>query len=500
MPRSNWINFKSARIYVRKLKLQTYGQYLLWARSNKRPDNIPIHPQSAYKKEFISWQDFLGHKNRVPNKTWSLENLIIEAKKYNTVKEFQDKAGGAYTASLKSEHHDIICAHMKPADRTRKYTFSRCLNAAKKCKFKNEFAKRYKPEYATCIRKGWLKEIYKKAKLKNTPRKRLSQKQAIENLKKVYGDTYDLTKVKYIKANDKIIVICRKHGSFTIAYNSFQQGHICRECANENISKSRFKPSTSRSFAEVAPWISIDPNKNNGLTNKDISAWSNKKIIITDKYGNDHHIRPNSIARNDWKLPTRIKQKSDIELKILLQIKRVLKDKVILYPDPVCGYKIDGLIKYKGKKIIFEYDGYYYHKDIIDNDKIKNIKFKRSGYEIIRIRERPLTKLGKNDILVASRVWEKEVPGAVISFLDKISATKERAKYEKLKYNNVAFIRHIKYREKEWDNIVFDYNNGVRLHEIHKKYNYSIYTIYRILRLFGIKNRNHLNTHKNKQS
>lgn len=45
-----------------------------------------------------------------------------------------------------------------------------------------------------------------------------------------YGEEYDYSKVHYVKSNEKVEIICKKHGSFFITPNSFLQGHGCPSC------------------------------------------------------------------------------------------------------------------------------------------------------------------------------------------------------------------------------------------------------------------------------
>jgi superfamily II DNA or RNA helicase len=60
-PRGNWLSFKEARYVARKLRLQSMQEWLALVRSSKRPKNIPANPSWTYKNAgWISWADFLG--------------------------------------------------------------------------------------------------------------------------------------------------------------------------------------------------------------------------------------------------------------------------------------------------------------------------------------------------------------------------------------------------------------------------------------------------------
>ena len=56
----------------------------------------------------------------------------------------------------------------------------------------------------------------------------------------------------------------------------------------------------------------------------------------------------------------------------------------------------------ESEKIIVEYDGSYWHKDIIKKDIEKAKNLNKLGWTVIRAREKPLKKTSKYDVLVSS--------------------------------------------------------------------------------------------------
>ena len=48
---------------------------------------------------------------------------------------------------------------------------------------------------------------------------------------KIHGDTYEYTKVKYIKDNTEVIIICKEHGAFAQIARSHLSGCGCPRCA-----------------------------------------------------------------------------------------------------------------------------------------------------------------------------------------------------------------------------------------------------------------------------
>jgi hypothetical protein len=59
--------FEHARELVRSEQIESIRQYIKWHRLNN-PVRIPISPDRAYKKEWISWNDWLGNSNVFPTK------------------------------------------------------------------------------------------------------------------------------------------------------------------------------------------------------------------------------------------------------------------------------------------------------------------------------------------------------------------------------------------------------------------------------------------------
>lgn len=63
----------------------------------------------------------------------------------------------------------------------------------------------------------------------------------IEKVKKIHGDMYDYSKVKYTGKNEEIIIGCYTHGDFTIRANDFCYGERkgCPKCSIEKKRKKR---------------------------------------------------------------------------------------------------------------------------------------------------------------------------------------------------------------------------------------------------------------------
>jgi len=69
------------------------------------------------------------------------------------------------------------------------------------------------------------------SKLEQAAKRTKSQKEVIANFKKIHGDKYDYSKVKYIKARAKVCIVCPTHGDFWQRVDNHLRGNGCPGCA-----------------------------------------------------------------------------------------------------------------------------------------------------------------------------------------------------------------------------------------------------------------------------
>jgi hypothetical protein len=61
-----------------------------------------------------------------------------------------------------------------------------------------------------------------------------------QQARSVHGDKYDYSKVVYVKAIEKVIIICPKHGEFMQEPTSHLSGHGCPTCVGQNKNSQIF--------------------------------------------------------------------------------------------------------------------------------------------------------------------------------------------------------------------------------------------------------------------
>ena len=106
--------------------------------------------------------------------------------------------------------------------------------------------------------------------------RRKSISEFIEQSKNRHGEKYDYSKVEYINANTKVIIICKTHGEFSQNPNSHIQGNSCSKCA------SQYVPSTEE-YIEKAKEIHGDKYDYSKVN----YTMAKNKIIITCKIHGD---------------------------------------------------------------------------------------------------------------------------------------------------------------------------------------------------------------------
>ena len=115
--------------------------------------------------------------------------------------------------------------------------------------------------------------------------------QFIEKAKEVHGDTYDYSKVDYVTAKTKVIIVCKEHGEFEQLPYSHITGAGCLICAN-GIRNNKSKHTTEQ-FIEKAKEVhgdTYDYSKVDYVNN------STKVIIICKEHGEfeqipKHHLK-----------------------------------------------------------------------------------------------------------------------------------------------------------------------------------------------------------------
>jgi hypothetical protein len=232
----------------------------------------------------------------------------------------------------------------------------------------------------------------------------LNNKQFIERAIEIHGDKYDYSKVDYINAKEKVIIICKKHNNkFKQDPDSHLHGTGCPICGTDAVKEKR--SFNTEEFIEKAikmhghKYDYSKVNYNNCHTN----------IIIICKEHGEFEQSPNNHLRGAGCLKCS-NNCSKVQIECLTYLEEILNIKIQHaknegeFKIPKTRYKVDG---YCSKtNTIFEFHGDYWHGNpkIFDKDDInKRAKttfgelyektknkaefIKKSGYNLIEIWE-----------------------------------------------------------------------------------------------------------------
>lgn len=221
----------------------------------------------------------------------------------------------------------------------------------------------------------------------------------IEKAKQIHGDKYDYTKVNYINSNIQIIIICKDHGEF----NQIPDFHINRKCGCPKCSNN--VKSDLLEFIEKAKQIHGNKycyshvNYINNYTNVIITCKNHGEFLQSP----DLHINkkcgcPNCINKTEFKFFEKMRE-------LYPTIKRQYK--VEWCKNKLClpfDFAIEEL------KIIIELDGEQHFKQIsnwtspeiqIEKDKYKINCANNNGFSVIRLLQ--------NDVLKDKINWIQEL-------------------------------------------------------------------------------------------
>ena len=165
------------------------------------------------------------------------------------------------------------------------------------------------------------------------------------------------------------------------------------------------------------------PTKNGNLTPFDVTTLSSRKIWWQCKNGIDH-VWKTTIANRAYgkNCPyCDLTPQSKQELTITFELIPFFKD---INPK---GFKtrVDGKlwtidIYIPQLNLGIEFDGSYWHKDKRALDKLKTKQLKKEGFDIIRVRETPLKKINRTDVISKQPFNGKEVANKVLKQIMKM--------------------------------------------------------------------------------
>lgn len=214
----------------------------------------------------------------------------------------------------------------------------------------------------------------------------------IEDVVVLWGDKWDLSKVKYTGSNDKVTIGCEKHGYFKISPNNLLSGKGCKNCAIEQLQSNTedFINKSKKIHGDVFDYSKVEYV--NSVT---------PVTIICKSHGEFSQIANGHLNGNGCKHCTNFVSKPEQELTEIL--KKYFTDVQQSNRSVLEGKELDIFIP--SKSIAIEYNGLYWHSDTYKDKNYHLLKLnlcKDKGITLIQIFEDEW--LSKREIVI-SRIF-----------------------------------------------------------------------------------------------
>tara|TARA_B100001057_G_C22801986_1_gene931866 strand:+ start:155 stop:1747 length:1593 start_codon:yes stop_codon:yes gene_type:complete len=204
---------------------------------------------------------------------------------------------------------------------------------------------------------------------------------------------------------DWVCINDSEHKWNTTIRKMFERKEVCLHCSG-HYKREKKRASGLNTLDKIAPELEKEYHPSNKVPFNKITAGSAKMVSWICPINSKHiyETRVFSRATNGTGCPQcNPKGRSLNELIILFELMNFYK---ISKKQQSFSYKSDKKRKYfpdiviPEVNLIVEYDGSYWHKDREKRDLEKNHYFEGLGYKVLRIREKPLSPLKKDDFVI----------------------------------------------------------------------------------------------------
>jgi Zn finger protein HypA/HybF involved in hydrogenase expression len=192
-----------------------------------------------------------------------------------------------------------------------------------------------------------------------------------------------------VYSNRKVWWRCSKSHEWQTTVAARSSGRNCPYCGGKKVSSDNCLQMINPTLAKE--W---HPTKNGSLTPKGVTIGSIKKVWWLCSRGHEWTSTVNNRSYGQG-CPNCHSQTSQLELKVFTEMKFLFHDAE--HRKKIHGAECDVFVP--SLNLAIEIDGAYYHKDKYEQDKIKTNILKKSNVDLIRIREKGLSKVSSHDIL-----------------------------------------------------------------------------------------------------
>jgi len=234
---------------------------------------------------------------------------------------------------------------------------------------------------------------------------RLDNKTLINQFKEAHGDLYDYSLVENKSNTENVKIICSIHGVFLQTPSNHKKGKGCSKCRGG----VKYTQQQILKQFESAHGKSYDYSKV-------IYKNNHTKVIIGCKIHGDFKQTSGSHGGGSGCPFCTLTPQSKQELMINFELQQFFPK---INPR---GYKtrVDGKlwsidIYLPSINLGIEFDGHYWHKEKADLDKVKTLQLRGEGFNIIRVRQKPLKRIFDSDIMCVKPFKAKQVVNDILT-------------------------------------------------------------------------------------
>ncbi len=196
------------------------------------------------------------------------------------------------------------------------------------------------------------------------------------------------------------------------------QNSGCPACANQQVSTTN---SLATKFPDIA--AQLHPTKNGGIDPKQIISGSNHSYIWRCPVNTDHEWETTVNKRVHEKtgcpycdIAPRSKQEIRLAFELAHHIPidhefHKIKTAMRLWDVDICAPDL---------KLVIEFDGSYFHAEKAEKDRTKARNLRRNGWRVVRVREAPLKKLSKWNVVIPTNADAHEAALLVLEHLENV--------------------------------------------------------------------------------
>ena len=195
----------------------------------------------------------------------------------------------------------------------------------------------------------------------------------------------------------------------------------CPCCAGKQLSVTN---RLDTQFPEIAAqW---HPTKNGGVTPADVVAGTPTKYWWRCPVADYHEWQsgPHSRTRRGDGCPhCTLTPRSAQEIRLAHELSALIDFDLEVHKVRFAGRLRDVDIVLDALKVVVEFDGAYWHRNKVDKDRDKTALMEEAGWQVIRVRERPLDSIHANDVMVDTLAPAKTVADLVLNKIVGVTGT-----------------------------------------------------------------------------